>query len=75
MTCSEKELTRKISFYSNKSLNCISCQMVCKISFCSKFHKVPEKLPEEEAEEGEKGSRTAFCFSNKRKKHPSLTVN
>ena len=51
--CSEKEYTRKISFYKNKLLNCISCPKVCKISFCSKFPFIPEKWLRRKEEERE----------------------
>ena len=41
--CSETGQTRKISFYSNKQMNCTSCPKVCKIFFYSKFPVYPEQ--------------------------------
>ena len=56
-TCSEKEETRNISFYSDKQLICVGRLLVYKIYSCSKLFDIPEKCGmEAEEDRGNQGS-------------------
>ena len=41
----------------SKTVNCISCSVVCKIVFCSEFPDIPDNAEEREGEEGEEEHR------------------
>ena len=65
-TYSEKEQTRKMSFYKNKEVNCTSCLMVRKILFCSEFSVIPEKWWGKE--EKERQLQSVLLFKQTQKK-------
>ena len=60
----------------SKTVNCISCSVVCKIVFCSEFPDIPDNAEEREGEEGEEEHRQLqsvmrFTQTQKAKVFPS----
>ena len=59
----------------SKTLNCISCSVVCKIVFCSEFPDIPDKAERRTKKRRRKGSCKALCVSRKRNNDSYNSIN
>ena len=59
----------------SKTVNCISCSVVCKIVFCSEFPDIPDKAESRTRRRRRTGNCKALCVSRKRNNDSYNSIN